>query len=254
MINYSRTLVNQHYLDVKKRKNKPKYQYSKDRFAIIERITGLITSPVQLIKINIHATKHVTVNQQLRAYLMPGVLFIRHNDRPRCRSPPLQSEFFDQKKFRLEFLIMFDFPYVLRAEPKKKPTRYFVSFIDGQNKKQELEVEEDIYSAMNEYKKIARNIYRSNERNQDFLDISDENFNDQIVLPMKSAEEIVLDKLTYETVEQEINNLPKVQRRRFILYHKYGYTYQEIADIEGCIFQAIAKSIKLAEEKIKKVF
>ena len=51
-----------------------------------------------------------------------------------------------------------------------------------------------------------------------------------------------------------IGKLPEVQRRRLILYYFSGYTYQQIAEMEGCKHPAIMKSVAAAEKKLKKYF
>jgi predicted DNA-binding protein YlxM (UPF0122 family) len=38
------------------------------------------------------------------------------------------------------------------------------------------------------------------------------------------------------------------------LHYFQGYSLEEIAVMENCIFQAVWKSVKAAEEKIKKYF
>lgn len=49
-----------------------------------------------------------------------------------------------------------------------------------------------------------------------------------------------------------ITQLPEKQRRRLVLYYFGEFTYEQIADMEGCKFQVIAKSIKTAEKNLKK--
>jgi len=48
--------------------------------------------------------------------------------------------------------------------------------------------------------------------------------------------------------------LPAPQRRRVILHYFEGYTYEQIAMIEGCTHQAVNKSVLAAEKKLKKYF
>jgi len=45
--------------------------------------------------------------------------------------------------------------------------------------------------------------------------------------------------------------LPATQRRRFILYHEFGLTYEQIAEMEGCSKVSAFRSVSRAEEKIK---
>lgn len=54
-----------------------------------------------------------------------------------------------------------------------------------------------------------------------------------------------------EILQQEIVNLPEIQRRRFLLHYEYGYSYRMIGRIEGCSARAAQQSAALAKEKIK---
>jgi RNA polymerase sigma-70 factor (ECF subfamily) len=75
---------------------------------------------------------------------------------------------------------------------------------------------------------------------------------------------IISGKLTVTQFEQEyadkadidavLRTCTATQQRRFKLHHVYGYTLEEIAAMENCIFQAVWKSVKAVEEKIKKYF
>lgn len=55
-----------------------------------------------------------------------------------------------------------------------------------------------------------------------------------------------------ETLHRAIARLPDKQRRRLTLYYFGAFTYEQIAEMEGCAFQVVARSIKAAEENLKK--
>ena len=69
-----------------------------------------------------------------------------------------------------------------------------------------------------------------------------------------SMEEAVYQKSMYEQLHKAISMLPAPQRRRVILHYFEGYTYEQIAMIEGCTHQAVNKSVLAAEKKLKKYF
>ena len=62
---------------------------------------------------------------------------------------------------------------------------------------------------------------------------------------------MAFDSLRDEHLRQVITELPEIQRRRFFLYHDFGLTYEQIADMEGCTRRAVKFSVDLAEEKIR---
>ena len=72
--------------------------------------------------------------------------------------------------------------------------------------------------------------------------------------PPKSVEDTTFDRQRDEQLNRAIQQLPEIQRRRFVLYHEYGLTYEQIAMMDGCTFQAVALTVKAAEQKIKNIF
>ena len=69
----------------------------------------------------------------------------------------------------------------------------------------------------------------------------------------ESAESEAIRKITLEELYTAISMLPEIQKRRLVLYYFVGLTYEQISEMEGCSFQAIAKSVTTAEKKLKKL-
>ena len=61
-------------------------------------------------------------------------------------------------------------------------------------------------------------------------------------------EETVSQRIEVDKLHQAITKLPEKQHRRLLLYYFGEFTYEQIAAIEGCKVQVIAKSIKTAEK------
>ena len=60
--------------------------------------------------------------------------------------------------------------------------------------------------------------------------------------------------MEYARLHRAIAKLPEIQKRRLILYYFQGLTYEQIAGMEGCTFQAVAKSVAAAEKRLKNFF
>jgi RNA polymerase sigma-70 factor (ECF subfamily) len=71
--------------------------------------------------------------------------------------------------------------------------------------------------------------------------------------PPKGVEETVFDSERDVRLRQAIAELPEIQRRRFVLYHEFGLTYEQIAEIEGCSKVSAFNAVRRAEEKVKEV-
>ncbi len=70
----------------------------------------------------------------------------------------------------------------------------------------------------------------------------------------ESTEESALASIENELLHRAIARLPETQRRRLMFYYFGELTYEQIAAIEECTFQAVAKSVNAAEQTIKKFF
>ena len=67
---------------------------------------------------------------------------------------------------------------------------------------------------------------------------------------LKSAEDIYIDR---EAIKKASDSCTPIQRRRFCLNKIYGYTYAEIAELEGCSVNEVFKSISAVTKKLKDI-
>lgn len=146
--------------------------------------------------------------------------------------------------------------YSLEIIKGKNKDKYFVSFTDGYGEVQRLEINEDIYSALFDLNKRDRNLTRSDERNLEHSELTDEALIKRSFKKPKGIEELILEKEMKKLFWQAIGELSDVQRKRLLLYYDYGFSLKEIAKMESCSTSAIQYSIAIAkknlEEKIKK--
>lgn len=147
--------------------------------------------------------------------------------------------------------------YSLEVIKGKNKDKYFVSFTDGDGEFQRVEINLDIYSALFELNKRDRNLTRSDERNIEHSELTDETLIRRAFEKPKGIEEILLEKEMKKLFWQAIGELPEIQRKRLLLYYDYGFTLKEIAIMENCSIPAIKYSIDIAkkklEQKIKKL-
>ena len=76
--------------------------------------------------------------------------------------------------------------------------------------------------------------------------------NKRAMKPQESVEETVSQRMEVDKLHQAIAKLPEKQRRRLVLYYFGEFTYEQIADMEGCKHPAVMKSISSALKKLKK--
>ena len=142
--------------------------------------------------------------------------------------------------------------YTIRTEIVEGITHYYLSFTDHQIILQDIEISRPIYLEFLRFTKVERNLQRWDERHKEQSDLTEETLYSRVLFPPKNVEETVFDSLLNEQLYLAIQKLPNIQRRRFILYHEFGLTYERIAMMEGCSFQAVAASVKAAKILMKK--
>lgn len=134
---------------------------------------------------------------------------------------------------------------------KGRKDRYFVSFTDGYGEFQRLEINEDIYSALADLNKNDRNLTRSDERNLEHSELTDETLIKRAFKKPKGIEELIMEKEVKKLFWQAIGELPEVQRKRLLLYYDYGFSLKEIAKMENCSIRAIQYSLEIAKKRLE---
>lgn len=71
--------------------------------------------------------------------------------------------------------------------------------------------------------------------------------------PEKDPERVLAERLESEALLRAFQQIPAVQRRRFLLRHLVGMPTARIAEIEGCSDRAVRRSIGLARENLREI-
>lgn len=146
-------------------------------------------------------------------------------------------------------------PYELKKISRDGKTIYVAIFENGTGQKAESEVSQSVANALfGTFVKKERNLRRSDERHLEQSEMSEQTLHQRVCNATKSLEEEIDIKLRNEQLCEAIAKLPEIQKRRLILYYFEGFTYEQIAGIEGCKKMAVKFSIDTAKEKIKNLF
>lgn len=141
--------------------------------------------------------------------------------------------------------------YMLRQVVTEDGTQYFIDFKDGQGVFHELNVPYDFFMAFRRLELDNRKLENWDYRHREFNEVWDETLNRRALRLPKSVDEVIIEEEQAELLYKAINALPDIQKRRFLLYHEYDYTFYEIGKMEHCRPQAVRCSVILAREKIK---
>lgn len=141
-------------------------------------------------------------------------------------------------------------PYTLSIENNI----YYISFTDGQGIFHKQEISIELYAAFNSFELDDISWINEASRHLTEADMGEEPFGHRIADPSEPVEEHVYRRIMYQELHKAIAQLPEIQRKRVLLYYFEGYTYEQIAQMEGCKYPAIIKSVMTAEKNIKKYF
>lgn len=140
-------------------------------------------------------------------------------------------------------------PYTLSI----KDNNYYIAFTDGQGCFHKQEISMELYAAFNSFELDDISQMNVISRHLEQSELTEETII-QRVTPSESVEDHVYRRIMYQELHKAIALLPEIQRRRLLLYYFGGYTYAQIAEMEGCKHPAIIKSVCAAEKHIKKYF
>ena len=142
-----------------------------------------------------------------------------------------------------------DNPYTIGYDEQKKS--YFLTFSDGSGMIQQIYIGQGMYEVFERFE--LYDLCQMNERNRhiDASELTEEYLHKNVSYQPNVVEEAIDRKMVIETIRTAIKILSPIQRRRLILYYFNDFTYEQIAQLEGCKYQSIQDAIKTAEEKIK---
>jgi len=143
------------------------------------------------------------------------------------------------------------FTYTVQDEIKGGEGCYYATFIDGNGLPQEAGISYEVYIALEDCRRHEQRQQRSIERHIERVKLTEGQIAEHIQTPPEPLEASV-DAIV--SLQAALATLTDTQRRRFLLYHEYGLSYEQIAVVEGCKFQVIARSIAAAIAKLKNFF
>lgn len=146
-------------------------------------------------------------------------------------------------------------PYEFRYETDEgaDARRIFASFNDAYGQTQEVEVSEELHLELTLLNRSIRNLEVSERRHNEFLDLTEDEIAKRGAKTTQSAEDEVMETLLSNELAHALNQIPTNQARRFLLFHLAGFSYAEIAVMEGCSISAVDNSIYAAKKKLRKI-
>ena len=132
--------------------------------------------------------------------------------------------------------------------------RHWLTFSDGQRHRRHLEINAAVFALFDSFELDDLSYLNEVDRHYEQSELTEASLYDRAVHRQATVEESALQSMEYAQLHRAISELPEIQKRRLILYYFQGLTYEQIAGMEGCTFQAVAKSVAAAEKRLKKFF
>lgn len=130
--------------------------------------------------------------------------------------------------------------------------QYFMRFKDGLCVEHCLEIDKALFDLLDRFELDDLVYLNQWDRHYEQSELTEAALHTRAVNCPETVEETALRNIKYRCLHRAIAALPPTQRRRLILYYFGDCTYEQIAEMEGCTFQAVGKSIAAAEQNIKK--
>lgn len=126
---------------------------------------------------------------------------------------------------------------------------FYISFTDSQGIHICMEINRSLFELFDRFELDDLSYLNKVDKYYDGTELSDE-------LTLKNlgqCSQEFEDPFKFDHLHDAIKELPRLQRKRLMLYYFNDYTTTEIAHLEGCSVQAVSKSIKSAEKKLDKI-
>ncbi len=147
-----------------------------------------------------------------------------------------------------------DNPYVLYSIGTDTPSPHFyIRFEDGQGIEHYLEIDKQLYNAFDAFELEDLSYMNEEDNHYEHSELTEASLNERAFETPPSLEAMVSFKIECEELHSAIRRLPTIQRRRLVLYYFGEMTYEQIAEMEGCIYSSARRSVLSAIENLKKI-
>lgn len=130
-------------------------------------------------------------------------------------------------------------PYTLHKENE----RYYVSFIDSNNKFQKIEISQEVFESFNKFELEDVSQMNEYDRHLEHSEVYEHTLHKKKDSREWSLEEYFENVQITENLHMAISKLPEVQKRRLNKYYFEEKTFDKIALEEGCTYQCVQRSV-----------
>ena len=116
-----------------------------------------------------------------------------------------------------------------------------------------MEISKDLFDSLDRFELEDLSFLNEVDRHYEQSEQTEASLNKRAMKKQDSVEEEVQQRIEIQALHDAISNLPEIQRRRLVLYYFGEFTYEQIAEMDGCTKRAVKFSVDLAIEKLKEI-
>ena len=131
---------------------------------------------------------------------------------------------------------------------------YYLTFVDSSNVERCVEIDKPLFDAFDRFELEDISFMQKVDKHYEQTEQTEASLNKRAIKPQESVEEIVSQRMEVDKLHQAIARLPEKQRRRLVLYYFGEFTYEQIAEMEGCTKRAVKFSVDIALKNLKENF
>ena len=117
-----------------------------------------------------------------------------------------------------------------------------------------VEIDKPLFDAFDRFELEDISFMHKVDKHYERTEQTEASLNKRAIKPQESVEEIVSQRMEVDKLHQAIARLPEKQRRRLVLYYFGEFTYEQIAEMEGCTKRAVKFSVDIALKNLKENF
>ena len=131
--------------------------------------------------------------------------------------------------------------------------RYYLSFRDICGVKHSMEIDKELFEALDQFELDDISFMNEVDRHYEQSEQTEASLHERATRHQETVEEMVQRRIEAEELHRAIAQLPETQRRRLVLYYFGNFTYEQIAEMEGCTKRAVKFSVDIAIGKLKEM-
>lgn len=131
--------------------------------------------------------------------------------------------------------------------------RYYLSFLDVTDTHHCMEIDRELFEALDQFELDDISFMNEVDRHHEQSEQTEASLARRATEQQDSVEETVQQLMDAEALHRAIAQLPETQRRRLVLYYFGNFTYEQIAEMEGCTKRAVKFSVDIAIERLKEI-